>query len=65
MEADRITDLKKISLTLRDINQRWIEDGNSLKIIERIIELDKKIYKKISTLEELDAVYTEGVKDGI
>ena len=57
---EHITDLKKISLTLRDINQIWIEDGNYLKVIDKIIELDKKIYGKISKLEEKELSGVEG-----
>lgn len=51
MNEEHITDLKKISLTLRDINKRWIEHGDQTEIIEDIIELDKKIYDKIRKIE--------------
>jgi hypothetical protein len=51
MSEEHITDLKKISLTLRDINKRWTEHGNQYKLVEEIIELDTKIYKKIKSIE--------------
>jgi len=51
MSEEHMTALKKISLTLRDINQGWIKDGDATRVIARIIELDRKIYSKIKRIE--------------
>ena len=44
--------LKKISLNLRELNRKWTEDGNELKLIEGIVELDKEVYEEIEKLED-------------